>query len=84
VETCYISSLKPYDSYATLAETFLLPKEYEKAVIYNLAMDLSPEYWSEIDQNVMAQAIALKNEIVDENAHPPVVSEMPIELRRCN
>jgi hypothetical protein len=83
VETCYISSLKPYDVYTALTDTFLLPVEYEKAVHYNLAIDLAPEYWQEPSIYVVQQAQILKDEIESENSIVPN-AEIPTELRNCS
>jgi hypothetical protein len=82
VETCYISSLKPYDEYVTLADVFLLPIEYEEAVKHNLAVRLAPEYFMEVSSTVVALAIQLKDEISNENMEPTPISEIPVELLR--
>jgi hypothetical protein len=81
-ETLYISSLKPYATYTTLADTFLLPLEYEEMVVMNLALRLAPKYFMEAPQTVMALAIQLKEEIGNENMEPVPLAKMPSELLR--
>jgi hypothetical protein len=81
-ETCYILSLKPYDEYTDLTDTFLLPVEYEEAVIFNLAVRLAPEYFMDPTQFVNGEAQRLKEEISSSNFTPTPVLEIPMELRR--
>lgn len=83
-ETLYISSIKPYDEYATLADTFLLPKEYEDPVKVFLAIRLAPEYNIEPSTYVVQQYSIYKDMIESENSKPVKNSEVPIELRRCS
>ena len=79
-ETCYIRSLKPYTVYTDLTDTLLLPLEYEKTLVYNLAIDLAPEYWLEPSAYVTQQAAQLKNDIENENLNPSPTAYLPNEI----
>jgi len=67
-ETFYLTSFKEFTEYAALEDTILEPVEYEKAMIYNLAVDLAPEYGIQLQQTVIEQSIVLKNAIMNRNS----------------
>lgn len=69
-ETFYITSYKPYTEYAAITDTITEPVNYEKAMKYNLAIDLAPEYNIQLIPTVIEQAIILKNEILNRNSTP--------------
>lgn len=54
--TFIIDCLKPITSFATLTTDDSVPDAYLKALIYNLAVELAPEYDRTPDQIVVAQA----------------------------
>jgi len=62
-ETFYLTSFKGYTEYTSTSDVLVQPPEYEKAIIYNLAIDLAPEYSVQLMQTVINQAIMLKDEI---------------------
>jgi hypothetical protein len=50
-------SWKPLSAIATLDTASALPGEYEKVLVYSLAVDLAPEYSVALDQTVIQQAV---------------------------
>lgn len=52
----YITSWKPFATVSTLLSTVSLPPGYSKAIRYNLALDLAPEYGMTVDAALMRQA----------------------------
>lgn len=81
-ETFYLTSVKPYAAYTTLADTILQPVEYENAMIYNLAVELAPEYNQIAPNTVIEMAVILKNDITNRNAQPVPEVEFPSEILR--
>lgn len=80
-ETLYLTSKKPLQPYTALTDTILQPFEWEKAMIYNLAVDLAPEYNQQLLQTVIEQSMILKNQIFIRNVQVPDM-EYDIALRR--
>jgi len=70
-ETFVLDSWKQITEFASLEATITLPKEYEKALRFNLALDLAPEYGVELDKTVIQQAALSK--IIIENINAPLV-----------
>jgi len=54
--TLFIVSEKPFTTFATLNTAYTFPDVYERAMIYNLAMELAPEYGKTIHPEVAASA----------------------------
>jgi hypothetical protein len=81
-ESLYISSYKPFTAYDNLTDTLLMPLEYEKALIYNLAVDLAPEYNVQLITTVVEQAVILKNEISRRNTRLVPSAKFDPMLRR--
>lgn len=50
--TLYVTSEKPITSFTSLAQTITLPPGWERALIYNLAIDLAPEYGQPVSGEV--------------------------------
>jgi hypothetical protein len=73
-------SLKPF-SVLTLSTELSYPPGYEKAIRYNLAMDLAPEYGRAPDALIMQQAIETKAEIKRKNLQTP---KMKIDVPVCS
>lgn len=63
-------SLKPF-SVLTLSTELSYPPGYEKAIRYNLAIDLAPEYGREPSALIMQQAMDSKAEIKRKNLQTP-------------
>jgi hypothetical protein len=55
-----IYSEKPLTQFANLTSTFSLPPGYAKAMKFNLAVDIAPEYQTEPGQSVVGQAVVTK------------------------
>jgi hypothetical protein len=71
-------SLKPFST-LTLASSLSYPPGYEKAIRYNLGIDLAPEYGRQVDALVMQQAVASKAEIKRKNSQTPILkTELPV------
>ena len=54
--TLFIVSEKPFTTFATLNTAYTFPDVYERAMIYNLAMELAPEYGKTVHPEVVASA----------------------------
>ena len=76
-ETFILDSWKQITEFATLATTITLPKEYEKALRFNLALDLAPEHGVVLDKTVIQQAVLGKTMI--ENFNAPLVEPVKFE-----
>lgn len=71
-------SLKPFST-LTLATELSYPPGYEKAIRYNLGIDLAPEYGREVSALIMQQAVASKAEIKRKNSQTPILkTELPV------
>lgn len=71
-------SLKPFST-LTLSTELSFPPGYEKAIRYNLAIDLSPEYGRPPDALIMQQAMETKAEIKRKNLQTPILKmDLPI------
>lgn len=79
--TMYVSSYKPFSDFTDLASTVDLPPMYEKALRFNLAMDLAPEYGREVSQTVAMQARDSLDAIKQRNfANRPQEAEIDYSL----
>jgi hypothetical protein len=75
-------SLKPF-SVLALGDSISYPPGYEKAIRYNLAIDLAPEYGSQVDPIILQQAMDSKAEIKRKNLQTPVLKmDLPLETGR--
>lgn len=63
-------SWKPLTAFSSIDDDVSLPPAYEKALIYNLAVELAPEYGKLPDQLVMAIAADSKGNIKRMNTKP--------------
>jgi len=70
-ETFILDSWKQITEFASLEATVALPKEYEKALRFNLALDLAPEYGVVLDKTIIQQAVLGK--LIIENINAPAV-----------
>jgi hypothetical protein len=81
-ETFYMTSYKPITAYTALTDTILQPVEYEKAMIYNLAIDLAEENNIQCIASVYQQAKILLDKIVTRNSEPTSKAKLDSALFR--
>jgi hypothetical protein len=71
-------SLKPFST-LTLSTELSYQPGYEKAIRYNLAVDLAPEYGRPIDGMIMQQAMEAKASIKRKNLQTPILKhDLPV------
>lgn len=75
-ETLYLDSWKPLTQIATVATTINLPGEYQRALEYNLAVNIAPEYAQELPQSVYTLANQTMRTIKSLNAIPVAESKV--------
>lgn len=77
-EKAVFYSLKPFTE-LTLSTALSYPPGYEKAIRYNLAIDLAPEYGRQPDALIMQQAVESKAAIKRKNIKPILLkADLPI------
>lgn len=74
VKSLAIYSLKPIASFSLVSDSVSLPPGYEKAIIYNLAMDMAPEYGRDPSALVAATAQETKANLMRKNLKPTYMS----------
>lgn len=67
VEACHIESLKTFTEFATLATDVALPGEYKRALKFNLAIDIAPEFGVTVGGAIGARAEETLNTIIGLN-----------------
>lgn len=67
-DTVYLSSLKPLTEPTALTTSLAFPPGYERALKYNLAVDLAPDYETEVSQSVARIAMDTLDVIRSKNA----------------
>lgn len=75
-ETLHLQVQQPLEGFIqndSLVDTLIVPSGYEQALIYNLAIELAPEYGKEISQIVFGIAQKSKSDIKRMNAKIPVL-----------
>lgn len=77
-------SRKPLGSFATLSTDVDLPPGYLRALRYNLAMELAPEYGKEPSQTVMMIAVESKANLKRQNMRPVLLDCDPGILGKGN
>ena len=70
-ETFHLASFKPYTAYTATTDTINEPTSYEKAMVFNLAVDLAPEYNITLNPTVVQQATILKYSLASRNSTVP-------------
>lgn len=65
--TLNLVSEKPLTEYTALTTTLSLPPGYERALKYNLAIEIAPEFGKDVRASVMSTAIESKNTIMAAN-----------------
>lgn len=68
-------SWKTLSTFATLDTTVILPPGYNKALRYNLGVELAPEYGKQVDDIVLAQAVDSKADIKRMNSKILLMSQ---------
>lgn len=78
--TLIIESLKPFAEFATLTDSFTFPAAYARAMKYNLAVELAPEYGAAVAPEVATVARESMQTIRNLNS---VVEVAKYEFRRA-
>lgn len=73
-QTLYFNAMQPLQTFTGLQNTVLIPSHYNRALVYNLAVEIAPEYGEEASRVVMATAMATKRKIKQMNFKPSIVS----------
>lgn len=81
-ETLYLYSIKPYTAYSALDDNITQPPEWENAIIYNLALELAPEYNITPNAIVPELATIYLTNIGMRNASPIPEGTIDIAIRR--
>lgn len=58
---------KPLTAFTSTGQTLSLPPGYERALRYNLAVEIAPEYGKEAKPSVMSAAVESKNLVKNQN-----------------
>lgn len=72
--TLILYSDKPLTTYSLISETVTLPPGYKKALRFNLAMELAPEYGKAVSQDIAMQAMESKAAIMRTNTEPVLMT----------
>lgn len=62
-----IYSEKPLSTYTSINDNLALPPGYERALRFNLAVELAPEYGKQASQTVVAMAVESRNAVENKN-----------------
>lgn len=81
--TLFFSSWKQLPSFTNLSDTVSLPPGYERAIAYNLALELAPEYERDPRPAVVEIARQAKRNIKSTNLRPPAMV-VDTEIRDAN
>lgn len=65
--TLVLTSDKPLSNYSAISDSVTLPPGYKKALRYNLALELAPEYGKQVSEIVFQQATESKANIMRTN-----------------
>jgi len=78
--TLVLESDKPLSSFSAISDTLTLPPGYNRALRYNLAVELAPEYGMSVSDVVAAIAVNSKADLMRTNTEPVMMtSDVPIE-----
>jgi hypothetical protein len=79
--TAFITSYKGHSDFSSLSTSLGLPPLYERALAFNLAVDMAPEYGKEVSQTVLNQARQSKLYVIQRHAqNRPVEASMDYSL----
>ena len=70
--TLYITSQKQFTEFAGLTTTVTFPPSYYKALVYNLAVEIAPEYGVSVSAETGMLAIESKETVESQNSRPMV------------
>ena len=77
-----VTSLKPLAQFVSVNDTVSLPPGYEDAIVYNLAVRLTPMYSKQLDPVVNEIAIGAKEKIERQNISEILLDTDPALIRR--
>lgn len=66
----HLWSIKSFQTFAAIDDTVTLPPEYEAAIMWNLALEMAPEFEREPSMIVMERSVSTLNTIKRMNAKP--------------
>lgn len=81
--TLFLTSHKLLPTFDNLSDNLNLPPGYERAVRYNLAIELAPEYGAEVSRAVAQRADEAKTGIKRINSRPPSTQADYATLQRA-
>ena len=70
-QTVYFTAEQPLQSFATINDVVTIPPNYARAIIYNLAVELAPQYGIEASATVQRIASVAKRNIKRLNTRVP-------------
>jgi hypothetical protein len=79
-----IYSMKPLTSFASINDEIELPVGYDRALKYNLAVELAPEYGKQLPQEVFAIASQSKSEIEALNSESVYLTSDALFINKAN
>lgn len=77
-----ICSTKPLAEFSSLSGTVDLAPGFSRAIIYNLAIDLAPEYGKAVSQEVLGVAIQAKSSVKRRSTKILVMAQDPAVVRK--
>ena len=78
VNVMHLITWTPFTAFSAAADTVTLPPGYEKALAYNLAVEIAPEYETDAPASVIALAISSKASVKRVNSKPiKAYTELP-------
>jgi len=80
--TLYLSAWKMFPTYTNLSDSLSLPPGYERAIRYNLAVELAPEYGASLNQAIVERAEKAKAGIKRMNHTPGWMHADPATMAR--
>lgn len=72
-QTIYFNAKMPLQVFAALSDTVTIPNQYLRALAYNLAVEIAPEYGLDVPPIVMSTAAATKRKMKQHNFAPSVM-----------
>ena len=72
-QVIYFTALQSLQVFVNLTDTVTLPSNYNRALVYNLAVEIAPEYGQEASATVLRTAMLTKSAIKRLNAKAPIL-----------